>query len=125
MKESLLYPVIHRPLKQEIYIPAFEKTVLYNNPDDDIIKIAQEVLGELLKNDPKKPSENYLNSNNEERLIYIHIWVPYHVNKEEKSKKHLTIKNSINVEALHYNINFSKSLTEKLEKILLAGGNEG
>ena len=122
MNESLLYPVIHRPEKKEIYIPDFDKTVHYEDPDIDIIEISQEAIGELLKACPDKlPCRNFIEKNLIKTgvLIYIHIWPPYHVNKTEKVKKHITIPNSVNIDAIQYNINFSQKLSEELENIIL------
>ncbi len=55
-----------------------------------------------------------------EFVVYVNVWLPYEFSKVKvvNTKKTLTIPNHLNMLGQYKNINFSKILTEALEKEL-------
>lgn len=132
MEENYIYPVI---LKKEdggilVSFPDFPGQVTYAETEDEAIKAAQEVLSLCIRDledrggECPTPSElKDIKLKDEDKLVYIHMWMPYfrHIEKIVYVKKTLTIPKWLDEMAKEKNINFSAILVKGLKKELGIG----
>ena len=132
MEENYVYPVI---LKKEgefimVSFPDFPDEITDARSDDEAIKTAQEVLALCLRDIEDKgekcpiPSKiEDIKLNDGEKLVYIHMWMPYfrHIEKIIYVKKTLTVPKWLDEMAKKKNINFSAVLVKGLKNELGIG----
>ena len=129
MKESYVYPaVIGREGKDfVISFPDFPDQVTYADTYEEIISAGQEVLALCISDNEATGTESPIPSAPEnitikdgERLVYIHVWMPYFRNIEKVVyvKKTLTIPKWLDEMAKQQNINFSATLVKGLKNRL-------
>lgn len=129
VKENYIYPIVlHR--EREGYLisfPDFPDQMTDAETEEQAIKAAQEVLALCINNNEdmgkeppklKKPEEIILGE--DEKLIYVHLWMPYfrHVQKVIYVKKTLTIPKWLDEMAKKKKLNFSAILVKGLKKEL-------
>ena len=123
MQESYIFPIIVSNDNDGFInakIPDFHE-VTSGNSEEDVIKNAQEVialhiidmenLGEAIPN----PSElNSIELENNEKVIFIQLWMPYFrtATKEVYVKKTLTIPKWLDMLAKENDVNFSAALVK-------------
>lgn len=128
MKDNYTYPVIIDYNENEvinIIFPDFTNAITCADLDDDYISIAQEYLTLIITDYEEEnrtlpnPSLN-VNLKNNQQLVYVNIWMPYHRSnvKEVFVKKTLTIPSWLDVLAKNNHINFSALLVKALKKEL-------
>ena len=126
MKENYIYPVVIRDEGDGLLItfPDFPNQVTEADTEESAIIAAQEVLAlcisdnEEMGNDNPIPTEqDKINLENGEKLIYVHVWMPYfrRVEKVVYVKKTLTIPKWIDEMAKAKNVNFSAILVKGLK----------
>ena len=129
MKENYIYAVVLQ--KEEdgylVTFPNFPEQMTEAKTESEAIVSAQEVLALCISDnedlgeespEPKKQEEIILEDN--EKLVYVHLWMPY-FRKTEKIvyvKKTLTIPKWIDEMAKAKNINFSSVLVKGLKREL-------
>lgn len=126
MKENYIYPVIFK--KEEtgflITFPDFPGQMTEAGTEEEAIIAAQEVLAlcisdneEMEKDNPVPTEQNKIELNTGEKLIYVHVWMPYfrQVEKVVYVKKTLTIPKWIDEMAKAKNVNFSAILVKGLK----------
>lgn len=129
MKENYVYPI---KVKEEdgvflITFPDFPEQVTDAYEESEVIQSAQEVLALcILDNEsrglenPKPSREKDIPLEDGERIIYVHLWMPYfrNVTKEIYVKKTLTIPKWLDLLAKDKNVNFSAVLVSGLKREL-------
>lgn len=126
MKENYIYPVIikKRNEKFEISFPNFPDQMTEADTEDDAIIAAQEVLAlcisdneEMCKENPISTEQEKIKLNEGEKLVYVHVWMPYfrQVERIVYVKKTLTIPQWIDQMAKAKNVNFSAVLVKGLK----------
>ena len=129
MKESYVYPaVVGRDGKDFIIsFPDFPNQVTYADTYEEVINAAQEVLALCISDDestgaecPTPSSPESITIKDGERLVYIHVWMPYfrNIGKVVYVKKTLTIPKWLDEMAKQQNINFSATLVKGLKNRL-------
>ncbi len=129
MKENYIYPV---KIKKEegvslITFPDFPEQMTEAEEESDVIRSAQEVLALcIIENEdqgienPAPSMESDLELEEGEKIIYVHLWMPYFrtITKEIYVKKTLTIPQRLDLLAKEKNINFSAVLVNGLKQEL-------
>lgn len=132
-KENYIYPI---KVKEEdgtflITFPDFPDKMTDTDDESDIIRSAQEVLAVCLIDnedqgiespEPSKATEIQLD--NGEKVIYVHLWMPYlrNITKVIYIKKTLTIPQWLDMLAKEKKVNFSAVLVKGLKEELGFGG---
>jgi antitoxin HicB len=130
MKDNYTFPVII-DYSEEDYInllfPDFEIAITCADHNDDYILIAQEYLALVIrdyeeqnKEIPKASKVESIKTDNNQTIIYVNIWMPYHRStiKETYIKKTLTIPVWLDILAKNNNLNFSSILVNGLKREL-------
>lgn len=129
MKENYIYPI---KVKKEdgvflITFPDFPDQMTDAVNESEVIRNAQEVLALcIIDNEnqgiesPEPSIENDIKLEMGERVIYVHLWMPYfrNITKEIYVKKTLTIPQWLDLLAKEKNINFSAVLVNGLKQEL-------
>lgn len=129
MRENYVYPI---KVKREdgvllITFPDFPDQMTDAADESEVIRSAQEVLAlcimdnENLGVESPEPSEEidiFLEEG--ERVVYVHLWMPYfrNISKEIYVKKTLTIPQWLDLLAKEKNVNFSSILVNGLKQEL-------
>lgn len=123
MKESYIFPIVISNDNEGIInarIPDFYE-VTSGNSEEDVVKNAQEVialhiidmenLGEAI---PAPSESNSLELENNEKIIFVQLWMPYFrtATKEVYVKKTLTIPKWLDMLAKENDVNFSAALVK-------------
>lgn len=130
MKENYIYPVIIK--KEEnggvlVTAPDFAGQMTEVKNETEAVIAAQEMLAlciidneEKGKDNPVPSEEREITIENDEKIIYVHLWMPYfrRIQKEVYVKKTLTIPSWLDMMAKEKNINFSAVLVKGLKKEL-------
>ncbi len=110
-----------------IVFPDFEGLSTCVEVGEDIIENAQECLAlaildleEQNRELPVKKTEKEIILANNQKLVFVNIWMPFHRSKikEVYTKKTLTIPVWLDILAKQNSINFSETLVEALKKKL-------
>ena len=126
MKENYIYPVIIKKEETgyEISFPDFPEQMTSANTEEEAVIAAQEVLAlcisdneEMCKDNPIPTEQEIIKLNEGEKLVYVHVWMPYfrQVEKVVYVKKTLTIPKWIDEMAKAKNVNFSAILVKGLK----------
>ena len=126
MKENYIYPI---KIKEEdgIFLITFPDQVTDAVDESEVTHSAQEVLSLcIIENEnqgnknPEPSKENEIPLEKGERILYIHLWMPYfrNITKEVYVKKTLTIPKWLDLLAKEKNINFSAVLVNGLKQEL-------
>ena len=126
MKENYIYPVIIKKEETgyEILFPDFPEQMTSANTEEEAVIAAQEVLAlcisdneEMCKDNPIPTEQEIIKLNEGEKLVYVHVWMPYfrQVEKVVYVKKTLTIPKWIDEMAKAKNVNFSAILVKGLK----------
>lgn len=130
MKENYVYPIkIEKDEEGGILIsaPDFPGQMTEAKSEEDVIKSAQEMLAiciidneEQGKENPTPTAEGDIKVKEKEKIIYVHLWMPYfrNMNKEVYVKKTLTIPSWLDILAKEKNVNFSAALVKSLKEEL-------
>lgn len=128
MKENYTYPAIVSSEEDgtlTIRFPTLGGAETYADSEEELIEAGQELLALTLidcldSNQPVPEEEADLTAGEGEKLVYIHVWLPYFRSRthEVYVKKTLTIPAWLDVLAKQNEINFSAVLTEALKKKL-------
>lgn len=131
MKENYIYPVIIKKEKEEnMYLatfPNFPGQMTDADAEDKVIVAAQELLALCISSNEDAGIENPMPLEqekillqNDEKLIYVHVWMPYfrQIQKVVYVKKTLTIPKWLDEMAKEKNINFSATLVKGLKNEL-------
>ena len=132
MKENYIYPV---RIKKEgtvfrVIIPNFPEHMTEAETEEKAIVAAQEILALCIANiedcnqefpDPIKQNQDVLEE--DERLVYVHVWMPYFRNAQQTVyvKKTLTIPKWLDEMAKANQLNFSATLVKGLKRELGIG----
>lgn len=104
-----------------VEFPAFNNFVIDIPNEDDLITSAQDALAsriiDMEKYGERIPEDVRVIPKNNEKVIYINVWLPYHRAKivETYTKKTLTIPTYIDLLAKANGINFSAVLVKALK----------
>lgn len=126
MKENYIYPVVIRNEGDRLLItfPDFPNQITEADTEEAAIIAAQEVLALCISDNEEKGNDNpipaeqvKINLENGEKLIYVHVWMPYfrRIEKVVYIKKTLTIPKWIDEMAKAKNVNFSAILVKGLK----------
>lgn len=129
MRENYVYPI---KVKREddvllITFPDFPDQVTDAADESEVIRSAQEVLALcIIDNEnqgvesPQPSEENDILLEEGERVVYVHLWMPYfrNISKEIYVKKTLTIPQWLDLLAKEKNVNFSAILVNGLKQEL-------
>ena len=126
MKENYIYPVILKKEETgyEISFPDFPGQMTSAETEEGAVVAAQEILAlcirdneEMCKNNPVPSEQDVINLRQGEKMIYVHVWMPYfrQIEKVVYVKKTLTIPKWIDEMAKAKNINFSAILVKGLK----------
>ena len=129
MKENYIYPAIVKKADREYEATVcdFDNAVTCGENQEEIISSLQELIAlSILDLDSKnmevpEPSAiEDISLNEDEQLLFIHIWMPYYKNfaKEVYVKKTLTIPQWLDILGKENDVNFSAVLTNALKKEL-------
>ncbi|MDE7417104.1 MAG: type II toxin-antitoxin system HicB family antitoxin [Lachnospiraceae bacterium] len=132
MREDYIYPI---KVKEEegvflITFPDFPDQMTDTNEESKVIRSAQEVLSLcIIDNEnqgienPAPSSESEIQLDKGERIVYVHLWMPYfrNITKEIYVKKTLTIPQWLDLLAKDKNVNFSAVLVSGLKQELGIG----
>lgn len=132
MRENYVYPVIlHKENERfTITFPDFPEQMTEASTEEDAIVAAQEVLAlcisdneDMEKENPIPTEQNAIELSKEDKLVYVHVWMPYfrQVEKVVYVKKTLTIPKWIDEMAKAKNVNFSAILVKGLKAELGIG----
>lgn len=129
MREDYIYPI---KVKEEgdaflITFPDFPDQMTDADDESEVVRSAQEVLALCIMDnenqgienpEPSKESEIQLDKG--ERIVYVHLWMPYfrNITKEIYVKKTLTIPQWLDLLAKDKNVNFSAVLVSGLKQEL-------
>ena len=129
MKENYVYPI---RIKKEsdmllVTIPDFQNQMTQAETEEEAVIAAQELISLCvidneergLKN-PSPSEESQITVESDERIIYVHLWMPYFRNakKEVYVKKTLTIPKWLDMLAKEKDLNFSAILVKGLKQEL-------
>jgi antitoxin HicB len=130
MDQNYTFPVI-LDFSDEEYVdmifPDFMNMMTSVGRGEDYVVAAQEFLALNildLENDnkdiPKRSETDKISLNEQQQIIYINIWMPYHRSKvkEVYVKKTLTVPAWLDALAKNNNLNFSAILVKALKKEL-------
>lgn len=129
MRENYIYPI---RVKEEdgvflITFPDFPDKMTDAYDESNVIRSAQEVLSLcIIENEkqgienPEPSKENEIQLEKGERIIFVHLWMPYfrNITKEIYVKKTLTIPQWLDLLAKEKNVNFSAVLVSGLKQEL-------
>ena len=126
MKENYIYPVIIKKEETgyEISFPDFPDQMTSADTEEEAVVAAQEILAlcisdneEMCKDNPIPTEQEKIELNEGEKLVYVHVWMPYfrQVEKVVYVKKTLTIPKWIDEMAKAKNVNFSAILVNGLK----------
>ena len=129
MRENYVYPI---KVKKDdgvflITFPDFPDQMTDAADESEVIRSAQEVLALcIIDNEeqgienPEPSKENDILLEEGERVVYVHLWMPYfrNITKEIYVKKTLTIPQWLDLLAKEKNINFSAVLVNGLKQEL-------
>lgn len=129
MKENYIYPI---KIKKEngvflITFPDFPDQMTDTDDELQLIRSAQEVLALcIIDNEnqgienPEPSREGDILLEEGERVVYVHLWIPYfrNITKKIYVKKTLTIPKWLDLLAKEKNINFSAVLVSGLKQEL-------
>lgn len=129
MQENYIYPIKVKEEEETFLItfPDFPEQMTDAEDEAEVIRSAQEVLSLcIIDNEkqgipnPEPSKENEIVLEEGERVIYVHLWMPYfrNINREIYVKKTLTIPQWLDLLAKEKNINFSAVLVSGLKKEL-------
>jgi len=129
MKNNYTFPAIfdyNDPDYILISFPDFENSITSADRDDECIEMAQDYLTllitdyEMEKKTLPIPSINIKKLSNNQKLVYVNIWMPYHRSKIKETyvKKTLTIPAWLDILAKRNNVNFSSILVKGLKSEL-------
>lgn len=129
MKNDILYPVVMSKEDGGYFAQCYDYEEIYAEGDtiEEALKNIKEVFGLIFydfEEDEYKKASNIEDIMKElkegEFVVYVNVWLPYEFSKVKvvNTKKTLTIPNHLNMLGQYKNINFSKILTEALEKEL-------
>lgn len=130
MKENYVYPILIS--KQEdrtllVSVPDFPGQITEATTEEEAITSAQELIALCIINNEEKGLDNPSSSIEmqiavapNEKLIYVHLWMPYFRNatKEIFVKKTLTIPQWLDLLSKEKDLNFSAVLVKGLKKEL-------
>lgn len=128
MKDNYTYPAI-LDYNEENYINIefvdFPGAITCVETGEDFLTEAQDLLTLYIKDYEDKQIElpvasEEIELENNQKLIYINIWMPYHRTKVKETyvKKTLTIPTWLDILAKSNNVNFSAVLVEGLKREL-------
>ena len=106
MKNDILYPVVMSKEDGVYFAQCYDYEEIYAEGDEyKKASNIEDIMKELKEG---------------EFVVYVNVWLPYEFSKVKvvNTKKTLTIPNHLNMLGQYKNINFSKILTEALEKEL-------
>lgn len=129
MRENYVYPI---KVKREdgvllITFPDFPDQMTDAADESEVIRSAQEVLALCIMDNenlgvesPEPSEENDIFLEEGERVVYVHLWMPYfrNISKEIYVKKTLTIPQWLDLLAKEKNVNFSSILVNGLKQEL-------
>lgn len=129
LKEDYVYPVILKKVENGVLFsaPDFSKESKLAENEACAIKSAQEMIASyIIKNEdtdveiPTTKEDNEITIKEGDKLIYVHLWMPYFRKKQKDVyvKKTLTIPDWLNKLATARNINFSAVLVKGLKEEL-------
>lgn len=129
MKENYIYPIKVREEDTVFLItfPDFPDLMTDTTDESEIIRSAQEALSLCIMDNenqgienPEPSKEGAIVLEEGERIIFVHLWMPYfrNINKEIYVKKTLTIPQWLDLLAKEKNINFSAVLVSGLKQEL-------
>ena len=130
MKENYVYPIkIHKDEDGALLItfPNFPGNMTQADTEEGAIRAAQEVLALCITSNedagienPPPLEESRIPLNEGEKLIYVHLWMPYfrYTQKVVYVKKTLTIPKWLDDLAKKQNLNFSGVLVKGLKEAL-------
>jgi len=110
-----------------ISFPDFEGLMTSVEKGEDPITAAQDILTLTLldlesenKNIPTQVNIEEIKVHDQEQLVFVNVWMPYHRSKvkEVYVKKTLTIPSWLNILAINNSVNFSEILTKSLKEEL-------
>ncbi|WP_242963602.1 type II toxin-antitoxin system HicB family antitoxin [Eubacterium sp. An11] len=129
VKENYIYPVVLH--KEEdgylITFPDFPDQMTEAENEEEAVKAAQEVLAlcisqneDMGKENPKAKSQEEIKIDENSKLVYVHLWMPYFrkIEKVVYVKKTLTIPKWLDEMAKEKKINFSAVLVKGLKREL-------
>ena len=123
------YPMIFTEEDGDISVQSidFEGCISCGSDNDDASRMAAEALAltlvDILDNNetiPEKKSINNIKLKKNQKIVYVAIWLPYHIAmiEEAYTKKTLTIPTWLNLLGMGKNINFSAILVKGLKEEL-------
>lgn len=126
MKENYTYAVVIKEEEDcyDLRFPAFDNYSTVVDKEEDIIKYAQDVISFKIMDleDLHKdiPDDVKVIPEDDERIIYLNLWMPYQRAKVKETyvKKTLTIPTWLDMLAKSEKLNFSAILTNALKKEL-------
>lgn len=130
MKENFIYPVVFHTGEggqTDVSFPDFPEIMTCVEEGVDAISEVQELLAGVLlqyeaenKKAPEPSEENTIKVNEGDRLVYIHLWLPYYRNrtKEIYIKKSVTIPQWLDILAKENDISFSAALVRGVKEEL-------
>lgn len=130
MKENYVYPIIIKKKENGgvlVSTPDFPGQMTEVENEVDAVGAAQDMLALCIIDNEKKGRDNPLPTDESqivivenEKVIYIHVWMPYFRNREKEVyvKKTLTIPNWLDILAKENNVNFSAVLVKGLKQEL-------
>lgn len=134
MHENYIYPV---KVKEEdgmflVSFPDFPDQMTDADSEQEMIRNAQEMLAVCILDNEEQGIDNPEPSKEEsivleegERLLYVHLWMPYfrNITREVYVKKTLTIPQWLDLLAKEKGVNFSAALVNGLKRELGMDGN--
>ena len=130
MKENYVYPIkLHQDEGGTLLItfPNFPGNMTQADTEEEAVRAAQEVLALCITGNedagienPKPLEESRIPLREGEKLIYVHLWMPYfrYTQKVVYVKKTLTIQKWLDDLAKKQNLNFSSVLVKGLKEAL-------
>lgn len=127
MDENYVFPAI---MKEEdavvtIVFPTLDGAATCADREENVIEAAQELLALTLidmkdRNQKIPDCDDSIVPGQDEKLVYIHVWLPYFRSKMKEVfvKKTLTIPVWLDILAKKNDINFSATLTEAIKQKL-------
>ena len=123
--ENIIYPAIYGRDGEEHYVsfPNGELIDCVGKTMENVVSEATDVLGLYLVDlldegrDIFPPKEDEIELEENEKIIYLSVWMPYYFAKvkTEYKKKTLTIPTWLELLATRRNINFSRVLVDALK----------
>lgn len=123
MKENYVYPatIEYKNGKCQIKFIDFPDILLIEEETrEEAIRSAQECLALEILDYESRGNELPISSENENNVIYIHIWMPYfrNVSKEIYVKKNVTIPQWLDILAKENKVNYSAALVKGIKMAL-------